>query len=247
MDRDDNNVPSELLGSRIAFPKIIVPPCPFDESTTGSPWQYEFRGSAHMILPGIWIGPMRVLRDDQFITSNNIRTLISVCDIEIIPVAIKQNYMKNPDFKCLFYNNILNSSNNAKHSDKSKIKVLAEICHLVRVNEMQYGTQSNNILIFCETGNNQSALVASALLIYLKKVSLIAAIQYVQSRRFSISLNDESKHILQTFSDITQVGSYEYFENEGADYSKKSRSRDEPENSYDETYDDTHIKRQHLG
>lgn len=202
--------------SKISLPKVIIPPCHFDESSTGSTWAYELRHKAQEIIPGLWIGPLRMLRDTEFIQNNNIRVLISVTDVRTVPVVLRDVYIPSKEYLC-------HSIDPGNHSTNplAIVPQLAGTCDIIK------NAQNNGVgtFIFCETGNEQSAVVAAAYIMHDRGIDLIPAIQIVQSRRFSILLDDAAKHNLQTFADICKVRSAE---SSGA-YStarKKSRVRD---------------------
>lgn len=185
---------------KISLPKVIIPPCHFDESSTGSTWAYELRHKAQEIIPGLWIGPLRVLRDIEFFKQNNIKVLISVTDVRTVPVVLRDVYIPSNDYMC-------HSIDPGNHNTNplAIVPQLAGTCDIIKK------AQNNGIgtFIFCETGNEQSAVVAAAYIMFDRKIELIPAIQVVQSRRFSISLDDAAKHNLQTFADICKARSVE--------------------------------------
>lgn len=198
---------------KISLPKVIIPPCHFDESSTGSTWAYELRHKAQEIIPGLWIGPLRVLRDTEFFQQHNIRVLISVTDVRTVPVILRDVYIPSNDYLC-------HSIDPGNHNTNplAIVPQLAGTCDIIK------NAQNNGIgtFIFCETGNEQSAVVAAAYIMFDRNIDLIPAIQIVQSRRFSISLDDAAKHNLQTFADICKARSVEP---RGARFLRRKTSR----------------------
>jgi serine/threonine/tyrosine-interacting protein len=62
--------------------------------------------------------------------------------------------------------------------------------------------QGGSTLIFCESGNEQSAVVAAAYVMQFLDGNAIQAIQMVQSRRFCVCYNDSTKWMLANYEPI---------------------------------------------
>lgn len=177
---------------KIALPKILVPPIPLPEYSDET-WHYELRHKPQEIVPGVWIGPLSVLRNSEFIEGNNIHVLISVTDTRIKPLIMTQKYIPSPEYSCHAFD-----PGNRVTNPLAIVSQLKSICDVIQ----QAQDSGVGTFIFCESGNDQSAVAASAYLIFSRNLGLIEAVQYVQSKRFSISLDDVAKHNLQTFRDL---------------------------------------------
>ena len=57
-------------------------------------------------------------------------------------------------------------------------------------------------LMFCETGNDRSATATCAMVMNSMGWDTVRSIQYVQSKRFSVALDESLKYNLQTYEDI---------------------------------------------
>lgn len=212
---------SDEQAVRIRLPKIFVPPCPEAETYSQRGWNYELRHLPQEILPGLWIGPLSVLRDEAFIEGNNIRFLVSVTDTRVKPLALRQKYMPSPDYSCHAFD-----PGNKVTNPLAIVSQLKSICDVIQ----QAQAMSLGTLIFCESGNEQSAVAAAAYLIYARGMSMIEAVQHVQGRRFSISLDDAAKHNLQTFHDLCLAHRFQQDQSPGGTPShgaKVARGRDD--------------------
>jgi hypothetical protein len=91
-----------------------------------------------------------------------------------------------------------------------------------QINTIIDNALSNNVgvLVFCESGNDKSATVTAAYIVHCLKMNHIAAIQFVQSKRFSICLDDFSKYNLQTFEGLAGAQTTGF---SGANHVKKPR------------------------
>lgn len=199
--------------ARIGLPKVIVPPCAVNDSDLG--WHYDLRHQAQEVIPGLWVGPLSVLRNTAFLEQHNIRVLISVTDIRITPVIIREKYRQSPEYSCHAFD-----PGNKLTNPLAIVSQLASICEVIgQAQQSNIGT-----LIFCESGNEQSAVAAVSYLIYSQHMGMIQAIQEVQTKRFSISLDDAAKHNLQTFYDLCVAHNHQSQNN--SDHTKRSRGRE---------------------
>lgn len=201
---------------KIGLPKVVVPPSVVRNASSDNDWRYELRHEAQEIIQGLWIGPLSILRNTPFLEQNNIRVLISVTDIRVIPKIMKTEYIPSPEYSCHSYD-----PGNKLTNPLAIVSQLANICEVInQAQQTGVGT-----FIFCESGNEQSAVAAASYLIYSQKLQMIESIQHVQSKRFSISLDDAAKHNLQTFRDLCMAQSTQ--SQQPADCTKRSRGRDE--------------------
>lgn len=182
--------------TQIALPKLNIPPC----SPHSTWWSSNLRDEAQEIVPGLWIGPLSVLKDTQFLEDQApTRVLISLTDTNIIPAIVKYKYEALPDYTCYSFD-----PGNKKTNPLAIVSQLAEICKVIH-DALFHGTAT---LVFCESGNEQSAVVAAAYLIYSSQncnLEMIPAVQAVQRERGSVSLDDAAKHNLQTFRDLCRA------------------------------------------
>lgn len=219
--------------AKISLPKINIPPCPVSEVVVDRNWRYELRHEAQEIVTGLWIGPLSILRNTSFLEQRGIRVLISVTDIRVIPVIMKQKYMVSPEYSCHSFD-----PGNKVTNPLAIVSQLSDICNLIK----QAQDAGIATLIFCESGNEQSAVAAASYLIYTQHVNIIQAIQQVQAHRFSISLDDVSKHNLQTFHDLCLAHHQQASQN--TDYTKRSREREDDDDDQPDLNDIANNKRQ---
>lgn len=83
------------------------------------------------------------------------------------------------------------------------IKVIND--HLISVYRKFDMRTWGKVMVFCESGNERSACVVAAYIMQMHNVELIEAIQYIQSQRFCIALNDEHKNLLYSWQQLLQA------------------------------------------
>lgn len=189
----------EQLLTRIQLPNIALPvynPNEYPEETQSDDedpkWTYSKRHTAQAIIPGLWVGPLSILRNTDLLEENNIRVLVSLTDTRIVPAVIKYKYEQSPDYRCYAYDPGHKISN-----PFAIVPQLLEICQVID-NALEQGV---GVVLFCESGNECSGLVAASYLIY-KGMEMMRAVLYVQHKRFSISFDSTCLHNLTTFQDI---------------------------------------------
>ncbi|AOW00084.1 hypothetical protein LXG23DRAFT_52372 [Yarrowia lipolytica] len=177
------------------LPRIIVPPCFVSDPSILTEWRYEKRHEAQMVLPGLWLGPMSVLRNADFFESNNVRLLVAVTRPERAESLFRKATFDSARFEthCLDPGPI--NSPLAGHQIISQMDWLIGLFE--KAAQMGVGT-----LMFCETGNDRSATATCAMVMNSMGWDTVRSIQYVQSKRFSVALDESLKYNLQTYEDI---------------------------------------------
>lgn len=207
--------------AQLSFPKTFIPPCFVDKPGILSEWRYEFRRRAQQVDDYLWLGPLSFVKEQDFLVENNIFSIISIADPRMVPAVIRHKYIPSGRFHFQSFDP------GNRQNPMSIVSRLEEICKTIQ------NFESNKIstLIFCESGNEASAIAAVAYIMYKYSLDLIQAAQFVQSKRFSIALDDTAKYNLKTFEDMCNA-KRPILETPRA-ITKKSRSRDEEDDDND--------------
>jgi serine/threonine/tyrosine-interacting protein len=184
-----------------------------------SKWKYEWRRSAQMILPFLYLGPLVAAKDKDFLKEARITMLLVIRDSksaqarllnadkvatelgiasEALDVAGAQELIAafpfairtiNDHLLSVYHNQEISSSNSANESATSS----------------QNTSSRGKILVFCESGNERSACVVVAYIMATYGMGLAKAVQFVQSQRFCVALDDAMKGILWSWHEILQA------------------------------------------
>lgn len=203
----------------VALPKIFIPPCFVDQPEILTNWRYEYRQQAQKIDTHLFLGPLSIVKDAEFLAKNNIHVLISVADVRTVPAVVKHKYQPSGQFKCLSFD-----PGNRFLNPMRLVSQLMQVCGEIEDAEK---THNVSVLLYCETGNNSSALAAAAYMIYKYDYGIIKAVQQVQSSRFCTDFDDTARYNLQTFEGICKA--QKPIEQMPRAVSKKSRGREEDE------------------
>ncbi|RMD41249.1 hypothetical protein DV735_g3881, partial [Chaetothyriales sp. CBS 134920] len=188
-----------------SFLRAIVSAYPLTLEHTISKWNYESRRCVQSVLPFLLIGPSTMARDQSFIQSAGITFLLAVRSAHA--VSMHPRYLDPTRFPsasglatAIFdldtpYELITNLRPIIKtvndHLEASCIQPLGP-SPSVRA----------KVLVFCETGNERSAVVVAAYLMVVYGIKAVQAIQVVQSQRFCINVDIGMRHMLLSLEDI---------------------------------------------
>lgn len=169
----------------------VYDPSMFPDQATLN-WTFEKRHTAQEIVPGLWVGPLNILRDSQLLQKNNIRVLVSLIDTQIVPAIFRYKYQLSSEYCCYTFD--------PGHKVSNPLVIVSQLLDICKaIDEAQ--SQGCGTMLFCESGNDSSAVVAAAYLIY-KGVEMGEAIARVQQKRYSIQLDRVGLHNLTTFQDL---------------------------------------------
>lgn len=216
---------ADNLQKAASFPSIVIPPCFINEPSVLSEWRYDKRKDAQQLLPHLWLGPMSVLRNEEFLSANNIHVLISVLRGKATVALLKHRYSESPNYRCFSFD-----------PGDPLTDAAALVTEIPKINDAIDFARDNGVsaLVFCETGNDSSAIACIAYMIYHLHYDTIQAFQYVQSKRFSISLDNSSKYNIQTYEGYCRAKAI-MEQNSTRSYSKKSRRLVDMDQSDDES------------
>ncbi|KAF8435861.1 hypothetical protein BGX38DRAFT_1061376, partial [Terfezia claveryi] len=144
-------------------------------------WTYENRRQAQQVLPWVWLGSMTATRNKELLSQRRITLLIAVRS----SMTAKAKLM--------------GGSVEPKHC--SQFPYQPPVCVLPVLQEAlnPYPLDipcPGSTLVFCETGNEKSAVVVASYIMHHYEASLVQACQVVQGRRFSVAFDDIHKYAL---------------------------------------------------
>ena len=172
-------------------------------------WNYEMRRNAQSILPFLFLGPSGMARDSAFVRDNGITLLVAARSSK--SVQTRPTFLDPARFassagietRTFDFDQPAEFISLVKPTIRAMNKHLEATCTRTPMEDIQ--DVRGKILIFCESGNDRSALVAAAYLMIVYGVEAVAAIHMVQSQRFCITLSDEMKHVLLDLQAITSA------------------------------------------
>ena len=173
----------------------------FNTNFKSKDWNYNMRRGAQQILPCIYLGPSSVLKDLDFLSETGFTLLLAVRskqsalarlvsgEIPAKKLGIEADYIDVTDSQELI------------HVFPRAIRRMND--HLSSDEPGKEGTwPPKKIFVFCESGNERSAMVVIAYVMVMFNLDLVCATNMVQQRRFSISMEEKSRQLMMNFESI---------------------------------------------
>jgi len=169
-------------------------------------WKYDQRREAQMVLPFLYIGPLAAAKNEKYVAETGFTFLISVRSTASGPTRAMDATRMAVQYGILPYNLDIDSPTDLIRKFPAAIKSIND--HLEdTANGKPFHKRENlqpvpirgKVLVFCETGNERSAAFVAAYLMAVFNIDVVTAVQTVQSQRFSISIDDSTRHALGTF------------------------------------------------
>ena len=159
-------------------------------------WKYEMRRGAQEILPFLYLGPAMCMKNWDFLRKENFSLLLSVRSSLVAGMSLVSGE------KAAHELGIESESVDIVDDDQALVSVLPSIIR--RINDhvsAQHGSP-RKVLLFCESGNERSAVVAAAYLMAMFNVSAADALHAVQQRRLCVNLGIFMLNMLLSFESI---------------------------------------------
>lgn len=162
-------------------------------------WRYERRREAQLILPYLFMGPMTVAKDEEFLKREGITCLLGVRQKGPFKEVMAGAMRKAQEMGIESHTADLSSNQDLIHSFPETTTLI--YTHVAR--QFQATGKVGKVLVFCESGNERSAGVVAAYLMETHlDVDYIKAMQLVQAQRFCVNFDDGMKRLLQGYWDI---------------------------------------------
>ncbi|KAI1397559.1 phosphatases II [Hypoxylon fuscum] len=183
-----------------------------------SSWSYSSRRTAQPILDFVYLGPLNLARDKEWLRANGITLLLAArqekqANIQLMTtnkvaqeLGIQSAYVDvidNHELAHTFPSAVRTINNHMLSIYRGQR--LSDPDLEVGDGEMVIPNQSfrrGKVLVFCETGNDRSAGIVVAYLMAVFGLTMVEACQFVVMKRFCVGINDELKFLLRAYEDL---------------------------------------------
>ncbi|KAI9306680.1 protein-tyrosine phosphatase-like protein [Cunninghamella echinulata] len=181
----------------------------FSNSAIKSPiddWHYEMRREMQEILPGLYLGPLSVCRDKDYLRNFGITHILCILDTNELNL-----FKRTLEMTTNFNSHIIQIADN-------QYQLL--ISHFPIGNKFikQALDQGGKVLVCCNGGMSRSPCFAIAYIMETFQMDAREAYHFVQSKRLCINPNDSFKSQLRVVIIIIRkyriITIYEYTHNE---------------------------------
>ncbi|KAF9870317.1 hypothetical protein CkaCkLH20_12164 [Colletotrichum karsti] len=181
-----------------------------DRSTN---WNYKARRKAQPILDFLYLGPLSVARDAEWLAKEGITMIIAARHSRVAQARLMS--VDNVARQLGILVEYLDVSDNGELIRNFPEVVRKINDHLLQVYRsqalaMQQGQividaanfKPGKVLIVCETGNDRSAFVVAAYVMTVYGKDMVSSVQFVSLQRFSVNFDEDGKRMLQAYEDI---------------------------------------------
>lgn len=163
-------------------------------------WNYSMRRDAQEILPSLYLGPSSALRDLDYLSVTGFTLLLGIRSRQSAQARLVSGQSQA---------NLLGIEADSVDVMDSQ-ELIAALPRAIRlINDHisspspgDAGFSPKKVFVFCESGNERSAIVVMAYLMVMFNLDLATATSVVQQRRFSISIDDKMRHLMSNFESI---------------------------------------------
>lgn len=169
-------------------------------------WKYEDRRKAQAILDFLYLGPVSVVRDHDWLREQGITMLLIARDASMkgLPSLSTQKAVSELGLE-LKYVDMANRYELSANFPTT-IELINE--HLLRLNgaaSLDPTAKPGKVLVMCETGNDRSAAIVAAYIMAMYNRDMVGAVQFVSSQRFSTGFDEALKQVLIATEDLLKA------------------------------------------
>ena len=191
-------------------------------------WVYEARRAAQPVLDFVWLGPASAARDRAFVERERFTLVLAVRDARFAaanaaaPAAAR--FASGGGVGGVAGGDVLErvlrraveglswevevgvvdvgeAGDMVAAFDRAAAAINAHLLAVCRARREPAG----KVLVCCETGNHRSAAVVAAYLMAMYALDTVQAAQFLLLQRFCVDLDDDVKHMLQSYGDILRA------------------------------------------
>ncbi|KAH7324740.1 protein-tyrosine phosphatase-like protein [Stachybotrys elegans] len=173
-------------------------------------WTYEQRRKAQRVLDFLHLGPVAAIRDTEYLQSAGITMIIIVRDFRMSSCRMLsvENAAQKLNIQVHYID--LGSQFELVREYPTAVRLINDhmlSIHRVRAREWSGDAASRRgrVLVACDSGNDRSCAIVTAYIMAMYGQDMFGALTYVAAQRFSLSLSEDYKRMLQTWEDLLKA------------------------------------------
>ena len=163
-------------------------------------WYYELRRQAQQVLPHLFLGPSQAARDRSFLQRAGITKVMAIRDSRLAEARLLA--VEHVARELGIESECIDVADSSALLRALPAAVQSINQHMLAMPTDADGVSMGKVLVFCETGNVRSPTVVAAYLMSMYGTELPDTLRLVHKARFCISLDEDYKHMLLSFSEL---------------------------------------------
>ncbi|EHA52233.1 hypothetical protein MGG_06159 [Pyricularia oryzae 70-15] len=198
--------------------RIITQNAPQLARDNTSNWNYDMRRNAQPILDFLHLGPWNSAKDRAYLEREGITMLLGVLDTRMAPIQVVslQKAVQGLDI-AIDHIDATNHQELIRLFPEFVRKVNDHMLSVYRKQAVQVPAvpgemaidpasfSRGKVLVFCDSGNERSALMVAGYIMNLFGVDVVSAVQFVNCQRFCTNFDEECKQWLRAYQDILEA------------------------------------------
>ncbi|RFU35625.1 hypothetical protein B7463_g713, partial [Scytalidium lignicola] len=179
-------------------------------------WKYEYRRQSQPILSFLELGPASAARDIEALKIKGVTMLLVIRNTKTAQALLLSGEKIAQQLGIEAASVDVGGNPELIAAFPRAIDIINE--HLISIyrqrmeNAQETGIEIKDVtqlmgkvLVFCESGNERSAAVVAAYIMKMYDMTLVTAVQFIQSIRFCVAYDDALKHLLLAYQDVLQA------------------------------------------
>ncbi|KAI9789384.1 MAG: hypothetical protein M1816_006042 [Peltula sp. TS41687] len=188
----------------------------FFAATKWNEWKYSWRRQAQKILPFLYLGPLASARDKAFLSQEGITLLLAVrnttsaqakyldgtkiaSELGIMSCSIDVPGNHQLQAACSQAVRTINAHIGTVYHQNTQMN---SVDNQVTTGDGGSSSEMAKVLVYCESGNDRSAIVVVAYLLTMFDLTSVQAMQLVSTQRFCANFDDAAKTTLVNCMEI---------------------------------------------
>lgn len=167
-------------------------------------WNYNMRRNAQAILPFLYLGPSSTLKDMDYLSVTGFTLLLGIRSRQSAQARLVSGESQAKLLGIEVDSIDVMDSQELIATLPRAIRLIND--HLSSPGQGDAGySPKKKIFVFCESGNERSAIVVVAYFMVMFNLELATATSVVQRQRFSISIDDKMRLLMSNFESILEA------------------------------------------
>lgn len=174
-------------------------------------WKYAQRRVAQSILPFLFLGPMGIAKDREYLQREGFTMVMAVRNTMSAQAkllgsrAAKELGLETSSLDVAGNQELIAAFPRGIEAINAHLSLMYKQHQAKNSSGQQSSPSPGRVLVYCESGNERSAALVAAYLMAMYAFDLVKAIQVLQAQRFAVAFDDSLRNLLLTYESILRA------------------------------------------